>query len=128
MIDIVQKLKDACVVDPNYGKSVTLTLDYDDYMEAANTITALRAEVEKLRSDLAFADQQATKVEGLFLGTANENEKLRAALKPFADMGKAMMGRKHHNEAVVQYALAPTIFVHHLVSAHEVRAALEEKP
>lgn len=56
-----------------------------------------------------------------------ENERLRAALKPFADMGKAMMGRKHHNEAVVQYALAPTIFVHHLVSAHEVRAALEEK-
>lgn len=47
-----------------------------------------------------------------------EVERLRAALEPFADMGRAMMGRKHHNEAVVQYALAPTIFVFHLVAAH----------
>lgn len=56
-----------------------------------------------------------------------ENAKLRAALEPFADMGRAMMGRKHPNEAVVQYALAPTIKVFHLVAAHEARAALEGK-
>jgi hypothetical protein len=55
-----------------------------------------------------------------------ENEKLRAALEPFADMGKAMMGRKHPNEAVVQYALAPTIKVYHFVAAHEARAAITQ--
>lgn len=48
MSDIVERLKDACVVDPNYGKSVNLTLDYDDYMEAADTITALEARVREL--------------------------------------------------------------------------------
>ena len=52
MTDIVEKLKDACVIDRHYGKSVTLTLDYDDYMEAADTITTLRAENEKLRAAL----------------------------------------------------------------------------
>lgn len=56
-----------------------------------------------------------------------EVERLWAALEPFGDMGKAMMGRKHPNEAVVQYALAPTIKVCHLVAAHEARAALEGK-
>ena len=56
-----------------------------------------------------------------------ENEKLRAALEPFANMGKAMMGRKHHNEAVVQYELAPTIKVFHLVRAHEARAATPQE-
>lgn len=54
MSDIVEKLKDACVVDPNYGKSVTLTLDYDDYMEAADLITALRVENGRLRRALEF--------------------------------------------------------------------------
>ena len=68
---------------------------------------ALRAEVEKLRAEV---------------------EKLRAALEPFANMGKAMMGRKHHNEAVVQYELAPTIKVFHLVAAHETRAATPQEP
>ena len=52
MTDIVEKLKEACVIDRHYGKSVTLTLDYDDYMEAADLITALRAENEKLRAAL----------------------------------------------------------------------------
>lgn len=56
-----------------------------------------------------------------------ENEKLRVALEPFADMGKAMMGRRHHNEAVVQYAMAPTIKVFHLVAAHEARAAITQE-
>ena len=69
-------------------------------------INHFRADVEKLRAEV---------------------EKLRAALEPFADMGRAMMGRKHPNEAVVQYALAPTIKVFHLVAAHEARAALGEK-
>lgn len=68
---------------------------------------AFRAEVEKLRAEV---------------------EKLRAALEPFADMGRAMMGRKHPNEAVVQYALAPTIKVFHLVAAHEARAAITPTP
>jgi hypothetical protein len=69
-------------------------------------IDELRAENEKLRAEV---------------------EKLRAALEPFADMGRAMMGRKHPSEAVVQYALALTIKVFHLVAAHEARAALGEK-
>ena len=69
-------------------------------------INHFRAEVEKLRAEV---------------------EKLRAALEPFADMGKAMMGRKHPNEAVVQYALAPTIKVFHLVRAHEARAATPQE-
>lgn len=46
MTDIVEKLRDACVIDRHYGKSVTLTLDYDDYMEAAAEIERLRAALE----------------------------------------------------------------------------------
>jgi hypothetical protein len=52
--------------------------------EAADTITFLRAELEKMRADIAYADKHASKVEGLLWGTAKENEKLRAALSPFA--------------------------------------------
>lgn len=59
MTDIVEKLKDACVIDRYYGKSVTLTLDYDDYMEAADTITTLRAEVERLKVGLMDCMQEA---------------------------------------------------------------------
>jgi hypothetical protein len=47
---------------------------------AADEITRLTAEIEKLKADLAFADAQCAKVEGLFLGTHKENEKLKAAL------------------------------------------------
>jgi hypothetical protein len=49
--------------------------------KASAEITRLTAEIEKLKADLAFADAQCAKVEGLFLGTHKENEKLRAALK-----------------------------------------------
>lgn len=52
MTDIVERLKEACVIDRHYGKSVILMLDYDDYMEAADLITALRAENERLRAAL----------------------------------------------------------------------------
>ena len=44
-------------------------------------INHLRAENEKLKADIAYADKHAAKVEGLLWGTAQENEKLRAALK-----------------------------------------------
>ncbi len=44
-------------------------------------IKHLTAENEKLKADLAFADAQCAKVEGLFLGTHKENEKLRAAVE-----------------------------------------------
>ena len=74
--------------------------------DSVTDINHFRAEVEKLRAEV---------------------EKLRAALEPFADMGKAMMGRKHHNEAVVQYDLAPTIKVFHLVRAHETRSAITQE-
>ena len=49
--------------------------------KASAEITRLTAEIEKLKADLAFADAQCAKVEGLFLGTHKENEKLRSALK-----------------------------------------------
>jgi len=39
------------------------------------------SEVESLKADLSFADAQCAKVEGLFLGTHKENERLRAALQ-----------------------------------------------
>jgi hypothetical protein len=55
---------------------------------------------------------------------AAEIEQLRAALEPFAEMGRVMMGRRHHMEAVIQYGLARTVKVHHLIAAHEARAAL----
>lgn len=44
----------------------------------------LTAEVERLRSDIAYADKHAVKVESLLWGTAKENEKLRAALEAWA--------------------------------------------
>ena len=37
--------------------------------KASAEITRLTAEIEKLKADLAFADAQCAKVEGLFLGT-----------------------------------------------------------
>lgn len=77
MTDIVEKLKDACVIDRHYGKSVTLTLDYDDYMEAADLITALRAENERLKEwnrEIALNAREF----------AAENERLRAALEEIA--------------------------------------------
>lgn len=58
MADIVEKLKDACVIDRHYGKSVTLTLDYDDYMDAADEIIRLRAENERLRAAITVAIRQ----------------------------------------------------------------------
>jgi len=48
--------------------------------KASAEITRLTAEIEKLKADLAFADAQCAKVEGLFLGTHKENEKLRSML------------------------------------------------
>jgi hypothetical protein len=48
--------------------------------EAADTITHLTAEVEKLKADFAFADAQCAKVGDLFLGASKENEKLRSML------------------------------------------------
>ena len=62
MSDIAERLRDACVIDRHYGKSVTLTLDYDDYMEAADTITALRAENERLRDEATRIALEAQKV------------------------------------------------------------------
>lgn len=84
MTDIVEKLKDACVIDRHYGKSVTLTLDYDDYMEAADLITALRAENERLTGERDRQyDQNAEQIIRIAALEA-ENEKLRAALEMFA--------------------------------------------
>ena len=74
MTDIVEKLRDACIIDRHYGKSVTLTLDYDDYMEAA-------AEIERLRAGGCARDQGTTQYCAEAAKLAAENEKLRAALK-----------------------------------------------
>ncbi len=60
-----------------------ISLGLDGTQEALDEITRLTAEVKKLKADLAFADAQCAKIEGLFLGTNKENEKLRAALEPF---------------------------------------------
>ena len=49
-------------------------------------ITLQDAEIEKLRADIAYADTHAAKVESLLWGTARENEELRAALCPLADV------------------------------------------
>jgi hypothetical protein len=73
MSDIVERLRHC---SENCG---------DEYLreltgKAADTITRLTAEIEKLKADLAFADAQCVKVEGLFLGTHKENEKLKSAL------------------------------------------------
>jgi len=77
MSDIVERLQRKVFRGPTMEAVHTKTLEW----EAADTITRLTAEVERLKADLAFADAQCAKVEGLFLGTHKENEKLRAALK-----------------------------------------------
>lgn len=46
-----------------------------------NIITRLRAEVEKLKADIAYADKHAAKVESLLWGTSKENAKLAEAIK-----------------------------------------------
>jgi type II secretory pathway component PulM len=70
MTDIVERLRILAAVD-NCQASI----------EAADEITRLRAEVEKMRADIAYADKHASKVESLLWGTAKENEKLRTALE-----------------------------------------------
>jgi hypothetical protein len=54
-------------------------------------VKRLTAEVEKLKADLAFADAQCAKIEGLFIGTHNENEKLRATLQRIRRWGSPMI-------------------------------------
>lgn len=114
MTDIVEKLKDACVIDPHYGKSVTLTLDYDDYMEAADLITALRAENEKLKAELEELD--FLRHEGgseSIAALEAENERLRAALEDIADLPPGYADMRHDDLVVIL--------------ANKARAALEEK-
>lgn len=153
MSDIVERLRDRDTTRRT-GESYADVHDrrQADRDEAADEITTLRAEVSELNSmfdaqwnadmagvqmwreahpgiDMVLPDRKgftAWILADIVVQRA-ENEKLRAALEPFADMGKAMMGRKHPNEAVVQYALAPTIKVFHLVAAHEARAAITQE-
>ena len=121
MTDIVEKLKDACVIDPHYGKSVTLTLDYDDYMEAADLITALRAENEKLKAELEELD--FLRHEGgseSIAALEAENQRLRAALEEIESITVHSGGDIHGISAPAWQAA----FNHaHIVA----RAALEEK-
>ena len=135
MSDIVERLRDSDTTR-RIGESYADVHDrrQADRDEAADEITRLTAEVEDAHrreacaADLAREWEQHCKTAeaGVARLTA-EVEKLRAALEPFADMGRAMMGRKHPNEAVVQYALVPTIKVFHLVRAHEARAAITQE-
>ena len=90
MSDIVERLRHC---SENCG---------DEYLreltgKAADTITRLTAEIEKLKADLAFADAQCVKVEGLFLGTHKENEKLRAALVRWLDAINDKRAFEHHH-------------------------------
>ena len=157
MSDIVERLRDSdttrrigeSYADVHHRRQA-------DRDEAADEITRLTAENEKLDEamEMLLTDVRRTDLDMSGLKAENErlsayakraamdvllckdgnillhekNEKLRAALEPFADMGRAMMGRKHPNEAVVQYDLAPTIKVFHLVRAHEARAAITPTP
>ena len=56
---------------------------YGNPLNGFATITALTAEVKRLRADIAYADKHAEKVESLLWGTARENERLRAAPPPW---------------------------------------------
>jgi hypothetical protein len=53
--------------------------------ETADTITTLRAEVERLTADLAHADAKGQENDKLLWGTIKANERLRAALEFYAD-------------------------------------------
>jgi hypothetical protein len=111
MTDIVKMLRE-CSSDEAYLSR-----------QAADEITRLRAEVEKMRADIAYADRHAAKVEGLLWGTAKENEKLRAALRPFAST-KADDGYDYIS------SWPDTVIVRCEASVREIkaaRAALEEK-
>ena len=63
---------------------------------------ALRAEVERLRADIAYADKHAEKVESLLWGTAKEREKLRAALERLL---RAKNEKDAHGDTPVYQAL-----------------------
>lgn len=103
MTDIVERLKEACVIDRHYGKSVTLTLDYDDYMEAADLITALRAENEKLRKDLSmsvFSDSEYCKV------LEGEQERLLKSRNRWAQKYNNLLNEKRAEDGYDVYAAA----------------------
>lgn len=48
MTDIVKRLRAACVDHPEYGKTTTLAVQYDELMEAANEIERLRAALHRI--------------------------------------------------------------------------------
>lgn len=78
MSDIAKKFRDACVIDPHYGKSIKMTCGYDDFMAAANELDRLRAEVERL-NNLRKADLEEYRQHVRHL--IPEVERLRAALR-----------------------------------------------
>jgi recombinational DNA repair ATPase RecF len=99
MTDIVERLRKWSVF--GYGVEASA-----DMREAADEITTLRAEVEtvgamhrdacklakhrmqeieRLRADLAHADAKGQENDKLLWGTIKANERLRAALEPFAN-------------------------------------------
>lgn len=64
------------------GKTGLVGDEYgNQYCAMAKMVEALRAEIEKLRADIAYADKHAAKMESLLWGTAKEREKLREALE-----------------------------------------------
>ena len=98
-----------------------------DRDEAADEITRLKYDLADAITEQQWQRGKADDLGKLASSLTARVKELEGALEPFADMGRAMMGRKHPNEAVVQYALAPTIKVFHLVAAHEARAAITQE-
>lgn len=134
MTDIVERLKEACVIDRHYGKSVTLTLDYDDYMEAADEITRLRAGNERLRAKIEHLSKEVNYAKygnpdfawSLYEAQMNdlrlENERLRAALRGMIDNACAACDEDYVIRATKKEWDA------HVNATAKARAALEGKP
>jgi len=82
MSDIVERLQRKVFRGPTMEAVHTKTLEW----EAADTITRLTAEVDRLLALTRAEAQYTLKLEAEITSLTSENEKLRAALEPFAHL------------------------------------------
>lgn len=83
-MDIVERLRRALVVDPTYGPSVRLSLDYEDIKEAADHIEALREalkEIERISASQMNGSLYPDDASGWSVAFDDAVDVARAALK-----------------------------------------------
>ena len=127
MSDIVERLREVAErADANYPAIME---------QAADTITNLRAEVERLTADRAYTDDARVDALDWAEQLRAENERLRAALTPSGDTKGAYHGEFYIEEEIIDEEGEPKILripvpwttIKEIMAAIRARAALAEE-